>query len=383
MTGSEINRKFCSQGGRNMEYRKLPHGTEQISTIGLGLGMIHLAPEDEIERTLNYAMDQGVNFFDMCCGNVGVYEIFGRAAAGRRDKMYTQMHFGAVYENDVYGFGRKLDLIKYSFDRVLRAADMDYTDFGYVHCVDEDDDFEDVMHGGLFDYMRDLKRQGVIRHLGMSTHTPAIANRFLDTGEIDLFMFSINPAYDYSKGDYGKGAADERAALYARAARLGVGITVMKPFAGGQLLDARSSPLNLALSRYQCIRYALDRPAVLTCLPGVGSVQDVKDVLGYYDAPAAERDYSVLGSAAPADAMGRCVYCNHCAPCPMGIDIGLTNKYYDLARLGDDMAAGHYRNLSVRADACVQCGHCEKRCPFHVRQMERMDEIRRYFGTAL
>ena len=72
-----------------------------------------------------------------------------------------------------------------------------------------------------------------------------------------------------------------------------------------------------------------------------------------------------------------------CAPCPMGIDIGLTNKYYDLARLGDDMAAGHYRNLSVRADACVQCGHCEKRCPFHVRQMERMDEIRRYFGTAL
>lgn len=363
-----------------MEYRKLPHGNEQLSTIGLGLGNIHLASDDEIEKTLDYAIEQGVNFFDLCGGRVGVYEAFGRAATGRRDKLYTQMHFGAVYEKDTYGFSRKLDLIKYSFDKVLRAANMDYTDFGYVHCIDEDADFETIMRSGLFDYMRELKQQGVIRHIGFSTHTPAMAHRFLDTGEIDLFMFSINPAYDYSKGEYGKGAAEERAELYARAAGMGVGITVMKPFAGGQLLDKRRSPLNLALNRYQCIQYALDRPAVLACLPGVGSVQDVKDILGFYDAAVEERDYSVLSMAAPANAMGRCVYCNHCAPCPKGIDIGLVNKYYDLARLGDEMADGHYRNLSVQADACVQCGHCEKRCPFHVKQMGRMKEIQNYFG---
>lgn len=58
---------------------------------------------------------------------------------------------------------------------------------------------------------------------------------------------------------------------------------------------------------------------------------------------------------------------------------GLVNKYYDLARIGDDMARGHYENLTVHADACVQCGHCERRCPFHVEQMRRMREIRDYF----
>lgn len=363
-----------------MEYRLLLHGNEKLSALGLGLGNIHLASDEEIEETLNYAISQGINFFDLCGGRIGVYEAFGKAVSGRRQKVYTQMHFGAVYEKDVYGFSRKLGLIKYSFDKVLRAADMDYADFGYIHCIDEDADFESIMKDGLFDYVCDLKKQGVVRHIGFSTHTPAIARRFLETGMIDLFMFSINPAYDYSQGTYGYGSVDDRAELYREAERLGVGITVMKPFAGGQLLDEQRSPLNIALSRYQCIQYALDRPAVLSCLPGVGSVQDVKDILGFYDAPAEQRDYSILGKATPSEAMGRCVYCNHCAPCPKGIDIGLVNKYYDLAKVGDKMAASHYKQLSVRADSCIQCGHCERRCPFHVKQMGRMKEIQQYFN---
>ena len=64
----------------------------------------------------------------------------------------------------------------------------------------------------------------------------------------------------------------------------------------------------------------------------------------------------------------------------MGIQIGLANKYYDLARLGDALAADHYRTLEHRAGECVGCGHCDARCPFGVRQSERMGEIAAYFG---
>jgi predicted aldo/keto reductase-like oxidoreductase len=55
------------------------------------------------------------------------------------------------------------------------------------------------------------------------------------------------------------------------------------------------------------------------------------------------------------------------------------NKYYDLALAGDQIAANHYTKLSVKADACLQCGHCESRCPFSVKQESRMAEIARYF----
>ena len=78
--------------------------------------------------------------------------------------------------------------------------------------------------------------------------------------------------------------------------------------------------------------------------------------------------------------MNKCVYCQHCHPCPMDLDIALINKYYDLNRLGDTLAREHYLALKKTASDCAQCGHCNDRCPFHVDQMARMREIQTWFG---
>ena len=71
------------------------------------------------------------------------------------------------------------------------------------------------------------------------------------------------------------GSEDERSAVYRRCEKEGIGISVMKPFSGGQLLDAKQSPFGKALTQYQCIRYCLDKPGILTVLPGAQSVQEV------------------------------------------------------------------------------------------------------------
>lgn len=152
----------------------------------------------------------------------------------------------------------------------------------------------------------------------------------------------------------------------------------MKPFSGGQLLDAKRSPFGQALTPFQCIKYALDKPGVLTVLPGAQSVAEVDELLSYYDKTDEELDYSVIGSFAPPQANGKCVYCNHCKPCPMGIDIGLVNKYYDLAKVGDTLAKEHYSTLEKKASDCISCGHCDDRCPFGVKQSERMTEIKSF-----
>ena len=220
-----------------------------------------------------------------------------------------------------------------------------------------------------------------MHHIGFSSHTPSVANRVLDTGVIDMMMFSINPAYDLEQGDeLGIGSTSERAALFCRCESMGVGISVMKPFHGGKLLDEKTSPFHTAMTRFQCIQYALDRPGVLAVVPGVRDLKDLNALLGFADAPEAEKDYSVIGKFTPQAAQGNCVYCNHCQPCPAGIDVGLVNKYYDLALAGDHMAANHYEKLAVKADACIGCGHCDRRCPFHTRQSARMKEIAAYFG---
>ena len=119
---------------------------------------------------------------------------------------------------------------------------------------------------------------------------------------------------------------------------------------------------------------------MLTVLPGASSSEEVKALLEYYDKTEEELDYSVIGTAKHSGLQGRCVYCNHCKPCPMGIDVGLVNKYYDLAKAGDELAVSHYHTLGKNASDCIQCGHCDSRCPFGVRQSERMSEIREWMN---
>ena len=94
-----------------------------------------------------------------------------------------------------------------------------------------------------------------------------------------------------------------------------------------------------------------------------------------------EKDYSIIGSFTADTITGTCVYCNHCQPCPAGIDIGLVNKYYDLALAGDSIAENHYTKLKINATDCIGCGHCDERCPFSVKQQSRMSEIADYFKS--
>ncbi len=363
-----------------MEYRKLPHGSEQISIIGLGSSSLGASGEEEIEKTVALALENGVNFFDMAAGDAVPFKAYGRALSGCRNQVYFQVHFGADYRSGIYGWTLDLDEIKRSVEWQLDALQTDYIDFGFLHCIDEADDLETVQKQGTLAYMEELKRQGVIRHIGLSSHTPAVVRKVLDMHILDMLMFSINPAYDYRHGEYAIGSGEERSALYRRCEAEGVGISVMKAFSGGQLLDAKTSPFGKALTEYQCLQYALDRPGVLTVLPGVRGREDLQRILGFFKAADAEKDYSVLGSFTPQEEIGRCVYCNHCQPCPAKLDVGLINKYFDLALAGDELAKNHYANLNSKASDCVECGHCNSRCPFHVDQMMRMKEIAAYFG---
>lgn len=369
-----------------MEYRKLPHGEqwERFSTLGIGLGAMENTPEAEIEAIIRKAIAHGINFFDLCAGGAKVYAPFGRAIAGKRDKIFFQLHFGAVYnEEGAYGWSRDFVRIRDTFHWEMDALGTDYADFGLLHCIDAREDLQQLVSSGVVEFVKELKAEGTVRHLGFSSHTPEVSQMLMDILPVDMILFSINPAYDFEKGDeYGIGTQAERTALFRRCQAEGVGISVMKPFHGGKLLSLEQSPFGKALSHYQCLQYAMDRPGVLSVVPGVQTLDQLDTLLGFDAATAPQKDYSVIGTFTADTLAGNCVYCSHCQPCPVGIEIGLVNKYYDLARAGDAMAAEHYKKLRVQADACLGCGHCESRCPFGVRQESRMKEIGAFFGKT-
>lgn len=362
-----------------MIYRTLPHGGEQISIIGMGTSVVGEASEKNVVETITYALDHGINYIDLAGGHATIFPGIGKALEGRRKDAMVQLHFGADYTSGEYGWNMSLDGVKKSVDWQLKNLKTDYIDFGFMHCLDEVSDLELYKKNGVLQFLLDMKSQGVVNHLGLSTHAPLLANKVLDMGIIDMMMFSINPMYDYGQGDFSIGSSTERYDLYTRCEKEGVGISVMKPFNAGQLLSAKTSPFHQALTPAQCIQYALDRPGVLTVMQGAANIEQLKQNLSFLDASEEERDYSVIGSFTPDETKGKCVYCKHCHPCPAGIDIGLVNKYYDLSRLGDVLAKEHYLTLEKNASDCLQCGHCNSRCPFSVDQMSRMTEIEEYF----
>lgn len=373
-----------------MDFRKLPRGNEKISTLGIGGEYLEGVPTKEVVDIIDHAIENEINIIDVFMPGPDVRSNIGIALEGRRDKMYIQGHFSTICQNGQYRRTRKLEEVKVSYDDLLTRLKTDYIDFGMVHYVDKEEDFNDVIENGIFDYMKDLKRQGVIRHVGFSSHNPIIAKKFIDTGDVDIFMFSINAAYDLDstnnddvtaligfeglKGE-GIGASPQRSSLYTMCEKQGIGITAMKVLAAGRLLSAKDSPFGEAMTVSQCMHYSLTRPGVLSCMMGVHTLNELKECLKYYTLSNEEKDYTVIAKSSKYSMTGKCMYCNHCLPCPSGIDIATVNKFYDIATMGEtvpDTVREHYKLLSANAKDCIQCGACEKNCPFGVDIRNKM-----------
>ena len=378
--------------GNCMNYRVFPHGEERISTLGIGGANLTALSDDEAKRVFDLALASGINILDMATDNASSFSKVRKALGNRRGKLMIALHLGMSFQEDgQYMRIKDIELIRQAFEKQLRELGTDYADIAYIHYVDEIEDYNWVISSGILDFAKQLKRDGRIRKLGFGSHRPDMSRKLLDTGHFDLFLFSINPAYDLDPVSHNPleedlsaynslTVAQERTELYKQAERLGVGITVMKSLGAGTLLDAKTSPFSRALTVHQCIQYCLDRPGVLSCMIGVQSVEQLKGLLAYYDASLEERDYSFIADMQPAQMLGKCVYCNHCLPCPVNINIASVHKFLDLAQSGDGLARQHYFALANKAGDCIECGNCESNCPFQVSVREKMREAVQYFG---
>lgn len=384
-----------------MTYRTLGRTGMQVSEIGLGSEGFMNNTEEHAKALIDAALDWGINYFDMYNSEPDVRSNFGKAMAGRREKFIIQGQIGSTWQDGQYKRSRELPQVKAAFEDLLERMGTDYMDVGMIHFVDEQEDFDRIFGGEFLQYVLRLKEEGKIRCTGLGTHNQLIALQAAQSGLIDVIMLSINPAYDmvppsedlnvlFEEQTYtGDNSAlanidPDREKLYQYCEANGVALTVMKPFAGGALLDERQSPFGVAMTVPQCLHYCLTRPAVASVLAGAKTPEEVADAARYCSRSEEEKDYAKVLSAAPAHRFSdKCMYCGHCAPCTVAIDIATVNKYADLCEaqgMVPETVRDHYELLKAKASDCVQCGICETNCPFGVKIMEHMEKAVRIFG---
>lgn len=388
---------LCSCQGEiqtNMEYRPLGNTGLMVSEIGLGCEAFADSNVVFCRDYMTAALDSGVNYIDIFSPEPIIRDNIGKSLKGQRNRIYIQGHIGVVWKNGQYKRTRDLAESKEGFEDLLSRLNTKKIEVGMIHYVDDMDDWKAVLEGGLMDYAKQLKREGRIKHIGMSSHNPAVALAAVKSGLIEVLMFSINPSFDLLPADRSlwdpkayEGTFSNidpvRAELYSTCQQMGVGISVMKVFGGGRLLDAKKSPLGKALTPCQCIHYALGRPAVSTALSGSRTMEELLQDLHYPSATAEEKDYtSVFSEIANASWKGSCIYCGHCAPCPVGINVAAVTKLLDAARIQGEVTPAlqaQYDALQHKAGECTSCGSCESRCPFAVPVRENMKKAAELF----
>ncbi len=380
-----------------MNYRRLGRTGLMVSEVGFGGEWLERHDEAHSVNLIRHAHEKGVNIIDCWMPDPKSRDIIGKGIADCRGEWFVQGHVGSTWQGGQYVRSRDLAFVRPAFEDLLRRIGGGYIDLGMIHYVDSEADWQAAMESPFLDYVLKLRSDGLIRHIGMSTHNPRMAVRAVEAGLIEMLLFSVNPAFDMHPATedlmellQGKFAADERgideerAALYRLCEERDVGITVMKGFFGGALLDAKRSPFGVAFTPAQLIHYALTRPGVASILCGYDTVEQIDEAAAYETADADARDYaSVLARAPMHGYTGLCTYCGHCQPCPMGIDIAMVNKLYDLAVRQDAVPPSlraHYRDLPRNAADCVGCRSCEANCPFGVGIAERMAKAAELFG---
>ncbi len=382
-----------------MQYRVLGRTGLKVSEIGMGCEGFVDQPYEKVKAFVDLMEEAGVNCIDLYTSNPQVRVNLGRAVEGRREKFVLQAHLCSVWKDGQYKRTRDIEEVKAGFQEQLRLLNIGYVEIGMIHYVDSLADWKAVAEGPVLAYALELKAAGVIGCIGLSSHNPEVALAAVHTGHIDVLMFSVNPCYDLmpASEDVEELWADknyeghlvnmdpQRQALYEACQRLGVGITVMKAFGGGDLLRADLSPAGAALTAFECIHYALTRPAVASVLVGARSLEDLRSSLAYEQAGEEERDYAAALAAFPKISWeGHCMYCGHCAPCSKGIDVAAVTKFLNLCRAQGgvpETVREHYAVLPHKAGECIACGACERRCPFGVPIVENMKQAAAVFGA--
>lgn len=373
-----------------MKFRKLGRTDLKVSEIGLGTEYLNRKPKSTVVSVIHQAINNGINYFDVVFAFKEYRENLAAAFKCHRDKIIITGHICCAETNGHYRLSRDVIENERLFHDLLKRLRTDYVDIMMIQMVNEITSYENIMKaGGVMDLALRFRKEGKARFVGVSGHKIPAIKSTLKSGKVDVVMFPINIAWDCSPG---------RKEIYPLCAKNKTGLVAMKIFAGGRIFN----PARTQITTAQCINYALSQKGVGTVVPGPRNLKELNEILAFLDASEKEKAFGSIIEDAQEELKGNCVYCNHCQPCPQGIDIGSVLSKLDQALSARSakniilnrsrlnfyfpgrirLSWENFKGLKAKASKCSECGICVKRCPFEVDVIAKMKQAVKLFENT-
>lgn len=325
--------------GNSLPRTVLGNTGREISKLGFGGIPIQMVSEGEAVAVVRECVVAGINFFDTARTYTNSEVRVGKALEGIRERVFIATKTAS----------RERAKVEKDLATSLSNLRTDYLDLYQFHNVATEEALEAIfVPGGPVDFVKEQKAKGVVRHIGVTSHSPEIALRAIKTGVFETIQFPFN---------YIERQADE---LHAEARRRGMGIIVMKPLAGGGLGDRAD------LARASVKWIAAQDLSVL--IPGVKSIEEVRaNVDAVLSGAPTAAEMALLEQTKQELGPVFCRRCGYCAPCPNDIPVNwLSSAEFWFKRAGwQRMDESHIKNFLAGLE-CQACGTCESRCPYNL-----------------
>lgn len=334
-----------------MEYTVLGKTGLKVSRMGLGGIPVQRIDREGTRKLLQAIAAAGINYIDSARAYSVSEEYLGYGLEGIRDKFVLATKSGA---KDKETMARDIAIS-------LKNFRTDSIDLYQLHNPDAKGLEQILSPGGALEALQEAKAAGKIGHIGITLHSRELFQKALDMDWVETIMFPYNFVETQAESEIA--ACKEK----------NIGFIDMKPLAGGAIEDAR-----LAL------RFVGKNPAVTIVIPGMAELSELQENLAAAEdkSPWTEAEEAKVEEIRKTLGSQFCRRCNYCAPCTVGIPIPsmfLMEGY--LSRYGlADWARGRYEALPQTASACIECGACEPRCPYHLPIRQMLKTVKEKFG---
>ncbi|GIQ70253.1 aldo/keto reductase [Xylanibacillus composti] len=324
-----------------MKYHSFGNIRYKVSSLGFGAMNLPGVPFEQAKEALNYALDHGINYIDTAAGYRNSEEIIGNSISHRRDEFFL-----ATKTNK-----RDYQSAKEEIERSLIRMKTDYIDLLQIHYVNYPHEIKQVMdEGGAYEAVMEMKREGKVRHVGITGHRPELLAKWISGGKFEQVLFHLNLAQPF--------ALDE---LIPMADKLNMGRTAMKPLSGGFI-----QPIDKA------IRYPYSQN-IHTLISGMTSVDEVKENIAAMERDVDADEKAELEQLAREMGAHNCRRCNYCS-CPLEIKIpdvmisSEATRALGLLPKGQSFFENHLEKMQACADyePCKEKPLCEEKCPYHL-----------------